>query len=72
MRWSGSNGQGENNFPLSWKQKNQPANGNEPNMMWPFGPRQSALQEGQAVTRVALALGMSEAVLGEGVHAARS
>jgi len=41
-------------------------------MMWPFGPRQSALQEGQAVTQVALALGMSEAVLGKGGRAARS
>jgi hypothetical protein len=42
LRWSGKNGQGESNFPLSWNQKNQPANGLEPNMMRLFAPRQSA------------------------------
>ncbi|RZJ93279.1 MAG: hypothetical protein EOO60_05015 [Hymenobacter sp.] len=33
LRWSGKSGQGESNFPLSWKQKNQPLNGTEPSMM---------------------------------------
>ena len=41
LRWSGKNGHGESNFPLSWKQKSQPANGLEPSMMQPFEPRQS-------------------------------
>ncbi|MGI4742640.1 MAG: NACHT domain-containing protein, partial [Janthinobacterium lividum] len=32
LRWSGRNGHGESNFPLSWKQQNQPVNGHEPSM----------------------------------------
>jgi len=42
LRWSGKSGHGESNFPLSWKQQNQPVNGHEPSTMQPFGPRQSA------------------------------
>ena len=42
LRWSGRNGHGESNFPLSWKQQNQPVNGTEPSTMRPFGPKQSA------------------------------
>ena len=42
LRWSGKNGHGESNFPLSWKQINQLANGRELSMTRPFEPRQSA------------------------------
>ncbi|RZJ60035.1 MAG: hypothetical protein EOO58_03400, partial [Hymenobacter sp.] len=40
LRWSGKSGHGESNFPLSWKQQNQPVNGSEPSMIRPFGPKQ--------------------------------
>lgn len=42
LRWSGRNGHGESNFPLSWEQQNQPENGREPSMTPPFGPRRFA------------------------------
>jgi hypothetical protein len=42
LRWSRRNGHGESNFPVSWKHKNRPVNGNEPSTMWPFERRPSA------------------------------
>ncbi len=42
LRWSGKSGQGESNFPLSWKKSKQPASGRKPSTMRPFGPRRCA------------------------------
>ena len=42
LRWPGRNGHGESNFPLSWKQQNQPANGLETSTMRPFRSKRSA------------------------------
>ena len=74
VRWSGRNGHGESNFPLSWKQQDQPANGHEPSYDAAFRVEavRRVTQDGQAATRVAQALGMSEALLGRWVRAARA
>ena len=42
VRWAARNGHDESNFPVSWKQQNQPVNGKEPSMMQRFGPRRYA------------------------------